>query len=123
MTEHLIGGQTPVTGSHEHIEKVVTGLFQSHFSSQDSGAIIVDMLGHVLSCARVGRELDNRLEQIFRVLLSHMIEDPQTITRCLRTMFIAKYFERIGDQSTNICEQVVYMAEARIIKHGPVDAP
>jgi phosphate transport system protein len=68
-------------------------------------------------------ELDRRLEQIFRVLLSHMIEDPQTITRCLRTMFIAKYFERIGDQSTNICEQIVYMAEARVIKHGPVDAP
>jgi len=40
-----------------------------------------------------------------------------TITRPLRMTFVAKYFERIGDQATNISEQVVYMTEARVIKH------
>jgi phosphate transport system protein len=68
-------------------------------------------------------EVDQRLEHVFRVLLSHMMENPEVITRALRMMFIAKYFERIGDQATNICEMVVYMTEARVIKHTPRTAP
>jgi phosphate transport system protein len=47
-----------------------------------------------------------------------MIEDPKTISRALRMTFVAKYFERIGDQATNISEQVVFMSEARVIKHA-----
>jgi len=70
---------------------------------------------------RMDDELDDRMEQIFRVLLSHMIEDPKTISRSLRLVFVAKYFERIGDQATNICEQVVYMTEGRVIKHAQED--
>jgi phosphate transport system protein len=62
-------------------------------------------------------DLDRRLEQIFRVMVSYMIEDPRTITRAIRLTFVAKHFERIGDQATNICEMVVYMAEGRVIKH------
>ena len=62
-------------------------------------------------------ELDDRMEQVFRVLLSYMIEEPSAISKALRMTFIAKYFERIGDQATNICEQIVYMAEAKVIKH------
>lgn len=71
-----------------------------------------------MSIIRMDDDLDRRMEQIFRVLLSHMIEDPTTITRALRLTFVAKYFERIGDQATNICEQVIYMSDARVIKHG-----
>lgn len=63
-------------------------------------------------------ELDGRMEQVFRELLSFMIEDQRTITRALRLVFVAKAFERIGDQATNVCEQVVYMCEGRVIKHG-----
>jgi phosphate transport system protein len=62
-------------------------------------------------------DLDERMEQIFRELLSFMLESPNTITRALRLTFVAKYFERIGDQATNVCEQVVYMTEGRVIKH------
>jgi phosphate transport system protein len=65
-------------------------------------------------------DLDRRMESVFRILLSHMIENPQTISRALRLTFIAKYFERIGDQATNIAEQVVYMSEGRVIKHKVV---
>jgi phosphate transport system protein len=73
-------------------------------------------------------ELDRRNEQVFRELLSYMIEDPHTITRALRLIFISKALERMGDQATNICEQVVFMTEGRVIKHpylsvGPDDAP
>jgi phosphate transport system protein len=62
-------------------------------------------------------DLDARMEQIFRELLSFMVEEPRSITRALRLTFVAKYFERIGDQATNVCEQVVYMCEGQVIKH------
>jgi phosphate transport system protein len=67
-------------------------------------------------------ELDRRMEQVFRELLSYMIEDPKTITRALRLMFVAKYFERMGDQATNIGEQIVFMAEGLVIKHPAITA-
>lgn len=67
-------------------------------------------------------DLDHRMETVFRELLSYMLEDPRTISRAIRLIFIAKYFERIGDQATNVCEQVVYMAEGKVIKHAaPTD--
>ena len=69
-------------------------------------------------------EVDRLMEQLFRELLSYMIEDPRTISRALRLMMVAKYLERIGDGATNICEMVVYLVEGRVIRHGgihPVD--
>jgi len=66
--------------------------------------------------------LDERMEQVFRELLSFMTEDPKTTTRALRLMFVAKYFERMGDQATNIGEQIVFMAEGRVIKHPAITA-
>lgn len=63
-------------------------------------------------------EEDRLMEQVFRELLSYMIEDPRAITRAIRLTFVAKYLERIADGCTNICEMVVYMAEGRIIRHG-----
>jgi phosphate transport system protein len=76
-----------------------------------------------LDVIRMDNELDQRMEQVFRVLLSYMLGDPKTISRALRMMFVAKYFERIGDQATNICEQIVYMTEARVIKHKALGSP
>lgn len=67
---------------------------------------------------RMDDEVDQRMEQVFRVLLSHMMENPKEISRALRLTFIAKYFERIADQATNVCELIVYMCEARVIKHS-----
>jgi len=62
--------------------------------------------------------VDALMEQFFRVLLSYMLEDPHTITRALRLMMVAKYFERIGDGATNVCEMIVYLVEGRVIRHG-----
>jgi phosphate transport system protein len=63
-------------------------------------------------------EVDQRVDHVFRVLLSHMMEDPKTISRAMRLTFVAKYCERIADQATNICEMVVFMTEAQVIKHS-----
>ncbi len=46
-----------------------------------------------------------------------MIEDPQTITRAIRLLFIAKYLERIADHATNIAEMVVFMVKGKSIRH------
>lgn len=56
-------------------------------------------------------------EQLFRELVSFMLEDSRTITRAARLTFIGKYYERIADHATNIAELVVYMVEGKIIRH------
>ena len=61
--------------------------------------------------------IDNLTEQLFRELLSFMIENPKTISRAIRLSFISKYIERIADHATNIAELVVYMVEGKIIRH------
>ena len=62
-------------------------------------------------------EVDQLNGQIFRELLSYMVEDPQTITRAIRLLFIAKYLERIADHATNIAEMVVFMVKGKSIRH------
>jgi len=61
--------------------------------------------------------VDDLTEQLFRELVSFMLEDPRTITRAARLTFIGKYYERIADHATNIAELVVYMVEGKIIRH------
>ena len=55
--------------------------------------------------------------QLHRELTSFMIEDPQTITRCLNLMSVAHNLERIADHATNIAEDIVYLYEGRDIRH------
>jgi phosphate transport system protein len=62
-------------------------------------------------------EVDLLTEQSFRELLTYMLEDSRNISRAIRLTFVGKYFERIADSATNICEQVVYLAEGKVIKH------
>ena len=61
--------------------------------------------------------VDDLTEQLFRELVSFMLEDSRTITRAARLTFIGKYYERIADHATNIAELVVYLVEGKIIRH------
>lgn len=63
-------------------------------------------------------EVDRLTEQSFRELLTYMLEDPRNISRAIRLTFIGKYFERMADNATNICEMVVFMVEGKVIKHS-----
>jgi phosphate transport system protein len=63
-------------------------------------------------------EVDILTEQSFRELLTYMLEDSRNISRAIRLTFIGKYFERMADGATNICEMVVYLAEGKVIKHS-----
>ena len=68
-------------------------------------------------CAR-DDEVDALNDQVFRELVSFMVEDPRTITRAMRLIFIAKYLERISDHATNIAEQVIFMVKGSDVRHG-----
>lgn len=61
--------------------------------------------------------VDSMHEQVFRELLTYMMEDPRTIPRGLALLMVARSLERIADQGTNIAEQVVYLVEAEDIRH------
>ncbi len=66
---------------------------------------------------RRDEEVDALNRQLHRELTSFMIEAPQTITRALSLMSVSHNLERIADHATNIAEEVVYLYEARDIRH------
>jgi phosphate transport system protein len=55
--------------------------------------------------------------QIFRELLTYMLEDPRNISRAIRVQSIAKHLERIGDHATNLAEMVVFMVKGKDPRH------
>jgi phosphate transport system protein len=61
--------------------------------------------------------IDKLHEQLFRELLSFMVENPQTISRAMRLLFVSKSLERVGDHATNIGEMVIFMVKGRDIRH------
>lgn len=69
--------------------------------------------------ARRDEEIDNLYNQIFRELLTFMIEDPRTTTRALYLLFSAHNLERIGDRITNIAERVVFMTSGVMRELNP----
>ena len=56
-------------------------------------------------------------DSVFRVLLTHMMADPSTITPSLQRLLVSRNLERIADLATNIGEDAVYLAEGKQIKH------
>ena len=63
--------------------------------------------------------VDQLTVESFRTLLTYMLENPRNISPAIRLTFIGKYFERMADGATNICEMVVYLVEGKMIKHTP----
>ena len=57
--------------------------------------------------------------QLFRELLTYMIEEPKNVARALRITFIAKYLERIADHATNIAQMVIFLCEGQDVRHTP----
>ncbi len=62
-------------------------------------------------------QIDDLCDQIFRELLTFMISDPSTIPRALQLVLVSRHLERIGDHSTNIAENVIYLVQGKDIRH------
>ena len=61
--------------------------------------------------------IDRLHDQLFRELLSFMVDDPKAISRTMRLLFVSKYLERIGDHATNIAEMVIFLVKGTSIRH------
>ena len=97
---------------------------------EEMARIAREMLSDALDCfvradAENAREVllrDDRVDQLhesmFRILLTHMMEDPRRIGASMSLFLVSRNLERIADLATNIAEDVVFLVEGRNIKHG-----
>jgi phosphate transport system protein len=79
----------------------------------------------VRSDATLGRDVCGRDDQVdalhrsvFRILLTHMAEDPHTIGAAMELFLVSRNLERVADLATNVAEDVVFLVEGKNIKHG-----
>ncbi|HET8632840.1 MAG TPA: phosphate signaling complex protein PhoU [Gemmatimonadales bacterium] len=70
-------------------------------------------------CARDDR-VDALHRSVFRILLTHMMEDPRNISAGMELALVSRNLERVADLATNIGEDVVFLVEGKSIKHGAV---
>jgi len=68
-------------------------------------------------------KLDSLKTQIFRELLTYMLQDTGTIEPALDLILISRHLERIGDHATNIAEDVIFMVSARDVRHHADESP
>lgn len=61
--------------------------------------------------------VDNMRDETIRIQVTYMLEDPEKIGAAIQYISVAKNLERIADLSTNISEDVIYITQARVIKH------
>ncbi|MGE0445325.1 MAG: phosphate signaling complex protein PhoU [Vicinamibacterales bacterium] len=64
-------------------------------------------------------ELDALKTQVFRELLTYMLQDPRTIEPALDLILVSRHLERIGDHATNVAEDVIFMVSAQDVRHPP----
>lgn len=62
-------------------------------------------------------EVDDLNDQIFRELLTYMMQDPKTIEKAVELILVGRHLERIADHATNIGEDVIYFVKGKTIKH------
>ena len=65
--------------------------------------------------------VDSLNDSVFRILLTHMMEDQRSIGACMELVLEARNLERVADLATNIAEDVVFVAEGKTIKHHAED--
>lgn len=61
-------------------------------------------------------DVDDLYQQVFRELLTYMMEDPRTISQATQLIFVGRYLERIADHATNIAEWVIYLATGQRLR-------
>ena len=98
-----------------HISEVAVGMLRR---SLDAFARL-DAAAAAKVCAD-DAVIDEEFRAIIRQLITHMMEDPRTISTSLQVVWVAKAFERIGDHAKNIAEYVIYIVKGRDVRHIPL---
>ena len=103
----------PVLPEIDEMSRVATGMLADALDS-------FVRLDSRLACAVCQRDdgVDELRDNIFRVLLTHMMEDPRRISGGMDMVLVSRNLERIADLATNVAEDVVFLVEGRSIKHG-----
>ena len=80
-----------------------------------------------MALAQAVLDRDDRLDglktQVFRELLTYMLQDPRTVEPALDLVLVSRHLERIGDHATNIAEDVIFLVSARDVRHHATDHP
>lgn len=84
----------------EMVKKMVKESLDAYVTADSSRA---------LEITKADDEIDNIYKQMFRELLTYMMEDPKNIPQATQFLFVGRYLERIADHATNICEWVIYI--------------
>jgi phosphate transport system protein len=63
-------------------------------------------------------QVDALHRSMFRILITHMAEDPHTIGAAMELFLVSRNLERVADLATNVAEDVVFLVEGKSIKHG-----
>ena len=96
-------------------------VYTTHIATRDSLTVLTAYAARdaelALEVIRTDRRVDAFYNSIFRNLVSHMVENPSTITSAAQLLFVARNLERIGDHATNVAEMVHFAATG----HYPSD--
>src|SRR5439155_243610 len=105
------------TGTHEQTIRTATAKPEGKVAPDRAQGILKESLDAFVNydaqmAKRVidgDKYIDDVCEQMLRELLTYMFEDPATITRALRLIFVARNLERVGDHAANIAEMVIFL--------------
>ncbi len=111
----LIANKSDITPDPE-IEEMARRARQMLGDALDSFIRADGALGRAV-CA-MDDQVDALHDSVFRIVITHMLEDPKTITAALELFLVSRNLERVADLATNIGEDAVYLAEGKTIKHG-----
>jgi phosphate transport system protein len=110
--------------NRNHLPRIELKRMENSAISMLRGALDAFARLDAAGAAAVVREdetVDNEFRSVLRQLITHMMEDPRSISRALDLLFVSKALERIGDHSKNMCEYVIYMVKGRDVRHIGVD--
>jgi phosphate transport system protein len=115
-----LADERPITPEPELVEM---GRAAREMMSQALDAFVRGDAGAGRAVCRRDDHVDALHRSMFRILLTHMAEDPHTIGAAMELFLVSRNLERVADLATNVAEDVVFMVEGKSIKHGAERGP
>ena len=95
-----------------YLAEICSKMFEDSMNS-----LIIKDVSLAKSVLERDEKVDNTCDQIFREMLTYMMENPKLISRCIQLILISRHLERVADHSTNIAESAIFALEGKIVKH------